>query len=60
MATEEEKQAYIDEMARERGYVLDYPKVMARQDFDVLQATNGLWWTPRISSRGRWIAGRRS
>lgn len=42
MATEEEKQAYIDEMARERGYVLDYHKVMARQDFDVLQATNGL------------------
>jgi 4-carboxymuconolactone decarboxylase len=42
LATEEEKQAYIDEMARERGYVLDYHKVMARQDFDVLQATNGL------------------
>lgn len=42
MATEEEKQAYVDEMARERGYVLDYHKVMARQDFDVLQATNGL------------------
>lgn len=42
MATEEEKQAYIDGMARERGYVLDYHKVMARQDFDVLQATNGL------------------
>ena len=42
MATQEEKQAYIDEMARERGYVLDYHKVMARHDFDVLQATNGL------------------
>src|SRR3712207_8483927 len=42
MATEEEKQAYVDEMARERGYVLDYHKVMARHDFEVLQAANGL------------------
>jgi 4-carboxymuconolactone decarboxylase len=42
MATQEEKQTYIDGMARKRGYVLDYHKVMARHDFDVLQATNGL------------------
>jgi 4-carboxymuconolactone decarboxylase len=42
MATQEEKQDYIDQMARERGYVLDYHKVMARHDFDVLQAANGL------------------
>jgi 4-carboxymuconolactone decarboxylase len=42
MATQEEKQAYIDGMARERGYVLDYHKVMAKHDFDILQATNGL------------------
>src|SRR3712207_8641325 len=42
MATQEEKQTYIDQMARERGYVLDYHKVMARHDFDVLQATNDL------------------
>jgi 4-carboxymuconolactone decarboxylase len=42
MATQEEKQAYIDEMARSRGYVLDYHKVMAHNDYDVLQATNGL------------------
>jgi 4-carboxymuconolactone decarboxylase len=42
MATQEEKQAYVDEMARERGYVLDYHKVMARHDFEVLQAGNGL------------------
>ncbi|MGC9541879.1 carboxymuconolactone decarboxylase family protein [Streptomyces sp. UG1] len=35
-------QEYIDAMARDRGYVLDYHKVMARYDFDVLQATNGL------------------
>ena len=42
MATEAQAQAYIDEMARQRGYVLDYHKVMARQDFDVLRAANGL------------------
>ncbi len=42
MATQEEKQAYVDEMARKRGYVLDYHKVMAAQDYDVLQAANGL------------------
>jgi 4-carboxymuconolactone decarboxylase len=35
-------QAYIDNMARSRGYVLDYHKTMAKQDFPVLQATNGL------------------
>ncbi|OCF84489.1 hypothetical protein AW168_04370 [Nocardia brasiliensis] len=29
-------------MARERGYVLDYHKVMAKQDFEVLKAANGL------------------
>jgi 4-carboxymuconolactone decarboxylase len=42
MATQEEKQAYIDEMARKRGYVLDYHKVMAEHDYEVLQAANGL------------------
>ena len=42
MATEDEKQNYIDDMVRSRGYVLDYHKVMAKQDYDVLQATNGL------------------
>src|SRR5918993_2768757 len=42
MATREEKQAYINEMAEKRGYVLDYHKVMAAQDFEVLQAANGL------------------
>ncbi len=29
MATRDEAQAYIDEMAKKRGYVLDYHKVMA-------------------------------
>src|SRR5882757_9710326 len=38
----DDAQAYIDEMARARGYVLDYHKVMAKQDFPVLEAANGL------------------
>lgn len=40
--TDPNAQAYIDDMARRRGYVLDYHKVMAQQDFAVLQAANGL------------------
>jgi 4-carboxymuconolactone decarboxylase len=40
--TAPERQAYIDDMVRRRGYVLDYHKVMARQDWDVLVATNDL------------------
>ncbi len=42
MASETEKQAYIDDMARRRGYVLDYHKKMARHDYDVLMASNQL------------------
>lgn len=42
MATDADKQRYIDDMARERGYVLDYHKVMAAQDFDVLMAANNM------------------
>jgi 4-carboxymuconolactone decarboxylase len=37
-----EAQAYVDEMARKRGYVLDYHRFMARYDFDVLTAANDL------------------
>lgn len=51
----EAAQEYIDAMARDRGYVLDYHKVMARYDFDVLRATNGLvnaaYLTPRTLDR---------
>lgn len=35
-------QEYIDDMARKRGYVLDYHKRMAKADFTVLQAANGI------------------
>ena len=33
-------QDYINDMARKRGYVLDYHKVLAKQDFSVMQAAN--------------------
>jgi 4-carboxymuconolactone decarboxylase len=38
----DDPQSYIDDMARTRGYVLDYHKLMAKQDFPVLKATNDL------------------
>jgi 4-carboxymuconolactone decarboxylase len=38
----DDAQSYIDDMARKRGYVLDYHKKMAKADFPVLQATNNL------------------
>jgi 4-carboxymuconolactone decarboxylase len=38
----DDPQQYIDDMARTRGYVLDYHKVMAKHDFSVLQAANGV------------------
>lgn len=44
-------QAYIDDMARTRGYVLDYHKRMARADFPVLQAANDLIGAAYLSDR---------
>lgn len=40
--SDQNAQEYVDNMVRERGYVLDYHKLMAKQDFDVLTAVNGL------------------
>lgn len=40
--SESEAQAYIDDMVSARGYVLDYHKLMAKQDFEVLKAANSL------------------
>jgi 4-carboxymuconolactone decarboxylase len=41
-ANQLEKQEYIDEMVRRRGYVLDYHKVMVQQDLPVLKAADAL------------------
>jgi len=50
-----EQQAYVDDMARDRGYVLEYHKVMAKHDFPTLQATNNLvhaaYLAPRLLDR---------
>jgi 4-carboxymuconolactone decarboxylase len=35
-------QEYINEMVASRGYVLDYHKIMASNDYEVLQAANNL------------------
>ncbi len=37
-----EAQKYIDEMVRQRGYVLDYHKYLAAADYDVLVQANRL------------------
>ena len=42
MSDAEEALAYINDMARTRGYVLPYHKLMANADIDVLKATNNL------------------
>lgn len=56
MASDEQKQRYIDDMARDRGYVLDYHKIMANHDFEVLTAANNLvssaYLEPRSLERG--------
>jgi 4-carboxymuconolactone decarboxylase len=37
-----EAQAFVDKMYRERGYILDFHKVMAAEDFDFLKVYNQL------------------
>lgn len=38
--SDHEAQEYINDIAQKRGYVLDYHKIMAKNDFAVLQAAN--------------------
>jgi len=51
MTTQEERQEYIDSMARSRGYVLNYHKVMAKHDYPVLEATNNLVLAAYLAER---------
>jgi len=37
-----EQQEYIDTMVRDRGYVLEYHKVMAKQDYTAMKAIDGM------------------
>jgi 4-carboxymuconolactone decarboxylase len=39
---EAEKQAFVDKMYRERGYILDFHKVMVAEDFEFLKAYDQL------------------
>jgi 4-carboxymuconolactone decarboxylase len=48
---DEGKQSYIDSMAESRGYVLPYHSIMAKYDFDVLNAANGLVDAAYLSNR---------
>lgn len=50
-AAEVEAQQYLDEMVERRGYVLDYHKVMAAQDFPVLKAADELVAAAYLSPR---------
>lgn len=42
MSADDERQEYVDDMVRRRGYVLDYHLVMAAQDLPVLKAADAL------------------
>lgn len=42
MTSQDEIQEYIDSMARSRGYVLNYHKVMAKHDYETLKAANDM------------------
>lgn len=47
----DERQQYVDDMARARGYVLEYHKVMAKHDYDALKAANNLVDAVYLSER---------
>lgn len=49
--TRAEAQAYLDDMVARRGYVLDYHKAMAANDFPVLKAANQLVSAAYLSER---------
>jgi len=55
MATQDEKQAYINGMAQRRGYVLGYHKALAEADFETLKAADELvgavYTRPRLLDR---------
>jgi 4-carboxymuconolactone decarboxylase len=51
VTTDAEKEAYLDEMRERRGYVLDYHRLLADHDFDVMRAFNELLETVYLSER---------
>ena len=57
MSGSQEGQEYIDRMVHDRGYVLEYHKVLAAQDFEVLQKANDLIHAAYLNERNldRWV-----
>lgn len=57
MSTIDDRQAYLDAMVRERGYVLDYHKIMVTHDFEVLQKANEMVEAAYLKQRrlDRWV-----
>jgi 4-carboxymuconolactone decarboxylase len=55
MSEPSEEQRYIDDMARRRGYVLDYHKIMVKQDVEFMKAADGIvdagYLKPRLLDR---------
>lgn len=54
--SEEERQAFLDGLVRDRGYVLDYHKVMTKYSLQTIRATNAVadavYLQPRRLERG--------
>jgi 4-carboxymuconolactone decarboxylase len=48
---DEEKQAYLAQMAKKRGYVLDFHKVLVAEDLPFMKALNGLLETAYMEPR---------
>jgi 4-carboxymuconolactone decarboxylase len=49
--TIEEKRAYLDKLVADRGYVLDYHKVLVKHDFDAMVRINQLLETVYLRDR---------
>jgi 4-carboxymuconolactone decarboxylase len=49
--TLEEKQAYLDKLVKDRGYVLDYHKILVKHDFNAMVKINELLETVYLQER---------
>jgi 4-carboxymuconolactone decarboxylase len=49
--TPQEKQAYLDQLVKDRGYVLDYHKVLVKHDFNAMISINQLLETVYLEQR---------
>ncbi|HTK02036.1 MAG TPA: carboxymuconolactone decarboxylase family protein [Bordetella sp.] len=47
----EEKQAYLDKLVKDRGYVLDYHKILVKHDFDAMTSINQFLETVYLKDR---------